>query len=52
METTLHINDYKFRKPGKWRITKIDWRIDFYKIQVKCMAAELPSVVLLLRLNW
>ena len=32
-------------------ITKIDWRIDYYKNQGKYMAAELSSVVLLLRLN-
>ena len=32
-------------------ITKIVWRIDSYKIQGKYMAVELPSVVLLLRLN-
>ena len=30
---------------------KIDWKIYLYNIQIKYMAAELPSVVLLLRLN-
>ena len=32
-------------------ITKLDWRIDSYKIEGKYMAAELPSVVLPLRLT-
>ena len=32
-------------------ITKIDWRIDSYKIYGKDLAVELPSAVLLLRLN-
>ena len=31
--------------------TKIDWRIDSHKLQKKYWTAELPSVVLLLRLN-
>ena len=31
-ETTLHINDYKFHIPENEEITKIDWRIDSYKI--------------------
>ena len=30
---------------------KIDWRIDSYKIYGKDLAVELPSAVLLLRLN-
>ena len=33
-------------------ITKIVRRTDSYKIQGKYMAVELPSVVLLLILNW
>ena len=32
METTLHVNDYKFHKPGNEEITKIDWRIDLHNI--------------------
>ena len=33
-ETTLHVNHYKFHKPGKQRNkTKIDWRIDPYDLQ-------------------
>ena len=51
METALHINDYKFHKSGKRRKYK-DWRIDSYKILGKYMAAELPTIVLLLGLNW
>ena len=51
METSHHMNDYKFHKPGKRRNKKIDRRIDSYNISGKYMAAEFPSVVLLLRLN-
>ena len=28
METTLHVNDYRFRKQENEEITIIDWRID------------------------
>ena len=52
METTHHLNDYiSFINQENEEKTKIDWRIDSYKIQGKLMAAEFPSVVLLLRLN-
>ena len=52
METNLHGNEFKFHKPEKWRnITKIDWKIDQYKIYGKyIMAADLFSVLLFL--NW
>ena len=33
-------------------IAKADWRIDSYKIWGKLMAAEFPSVILILRVNW
>ena len=32
METTLHVNKFKFHKPGNEEITQIVWRIDSYKI--------------------
>ena len=31
METTLHVKDYKFSKPGKWWNKKIDFKIDSYE---------------------
>ena len=49
METTLHLNEYKFQENKK--ITKTDWRIDLCKISEKLLAAEFPSVDLLVRLN-
>ena len=52
MATTLHVNDYKFINQENEEITKINWRIDSYKIQGKLMAAEFNSVILLLRLDW
>ena len=44
METTLHVNDYKFSKPGKWRNKKIDFKIDSYETEGKLTAAESLSV--------
>ena len=32
METTLQVSDYMFHKEENQEITKIDWRIDSYKI--------------------
>ena len=36
-------------KQEKYEITKIDWRIDSYKIYGQYMAAELPSVLIPLK---
>ena len=51
METTLHVDDYKFIIQENKEITKIDQRISSNKIYEKLMATEFPSVVLLLRLK-
>ena len=50
MTTILHMT-ISFINQENEEITKIDWRINSYKILEKYMAAELLSVVLLLRLN-
>ena len=31
METTLHVNELKFHKPGNEEVTKVDWKINKYK---------------------
>ena len=49
METTLHVNDYKLHKPGKWGNNK-NWLKNWF-VATK-MTGELPLAVLLLRLNW
>ena len=51
METTLHVNEPEFQKPEKLRNNK-NWLEDWlHKIWGKYVAAELPSVLLLLRLD-
>ena len=51
MTTILHMT-ISFINQENEEITKIDWRIDSYKIYGKDLAVELLSAVLLLRLNW
>ena len=52
MEATLHVIDYKFHKPEKWRNNKNALANRFLQNLRKIVVAEFPSVVLLLRLNW
>ena len=48
IETALYVSSINQENE---KITKIYWKIGSYKILEKLMAAEIPSVVLFLRLN-
>ena len=50
METTVQVNDCKFHKPGKWKNSK-NGELIHIKFKEN-ISAEIPSIVLLLRLNW